>query len=406
MTQPIKKLEDIQQDQGDSDCGPTCVAFFRYGGVQRMDKPPIEGGSLGEAGIAIKPSMIQKMADVMRADPRVRDDNVKDGLNARELYHLLNHWAAIWGKKRYKWDIKDCSGHRFDFDLWNTYRQAYLELGASKAGRAQRKAQKKFDTANEAISKDGRDDMDVFVMALTEALAIEGPQRPGVLIQVGGTKSEEMNGHYLVVTELVDETNDDNVTVFDPSPLKNKVYEIRTRFLLATHLYFRGRGSTGTIFFGVTPMKPGETLPPLPRVGGKDPTLGSEISLSSKRVFALIDVGLTKESFQLADTEIRWFNSHREADWAAVGEVQKGKTVAVLEVLHGIFALAEVDTSQKELRGVADSVNKEIQGWRATESIRIYAPSSHGFPARAVSVDLSKGKKEKTLSHRGHDWFE
>jgi|GEM_PF-1095211 hypothetical protein len=94
---PLGKNTDIQQDAGDGDCGPTCAAFLRYGGLK--SKVPPE-----EAGLPVTTKTIQDLCKKMRKETDACKSE-KLGLYAEDMIDVLNEFAGV------RWDY-DTAGKR------------------------------------------------------------------------------------------------------------------------------------------------------------------------------------------------------------------------------------------------------------------------------------------------------
>ncbi|MGE0713520.1 MAG: peptidoglycan-binding protein [Planctomycetota bacterium] len=96
--QTLASIDDIHQDQGDGDCGPTCAAFFRFGGRLCTGAPQ-------ENGKAIAGSTIQAMGEKMRADTGANADH-RVGTTAQEMIAVLREFAGAWDKRKTDWDTQ------------------------------------------------------------------------------------------------------------------------------------------------------------------------------------------------------------------------------------------------------------------------------------------------------------
>lgn len=109
--QVLGTVWEIRQDRDDTDCGPTCVAFLRYGGI-RCEGPPrhlLRGWAAGRPDerdeARVRGTDVQRLASQIRAETQLvaRDHNrgevLRDhqvGLSVNEMREALREWARVF----------------------------------------------------------------------------------------------------------------------------------------------------------------------------------------------------------------------------------------------------------------------------------------------------------------------
>ena len=96
---PLDTIFDLHQDQGDGDCGPTCAAFFRFGGA-RASGTPTENGQQVTGGL------VQGLAERMREETSASTHH-QDGTSREEMCQILREFAGSYGQRRKTFEIVD-----------------------------------------------------------------------------------------------------------------------------------------------------------------------------------------------------------------------------------------------------------------------------------------------------------
>lgn len=93
--QGISSLDDIHQDDGDRDCGPTCATYIRFGGK-------LTSGAPTENGQGIAGETVQAMARQMRAHTSASASE-RVGTTVSEMLEILKEFAGSWDRRREGW---------------------------------------------------------------------------------------------------------------------------------------------------------------------------------------------------------------------------------------------------------------------------------------------------------------
>lgn len=92
----LESVWEIQQDEDDSDCGPTAAAFLRYGGATASGAPR-------EAGEPVTGATIQELARRMRAEGERTDVPASHGVgtSVQQMREILEEFAGVHEGRRY-----------------------------------------------------------------------------------------------------------------------------------------------------------------------------------------------------------------------------------------------------------------------------------------------------------------
>lgn len=98
---PLDTIFDIHQDQGDGDCGPTCAAFFRYGGGASTGTPT-------ENGQQVTGGVIQGLAERMRQETGAPADH-GTGTSREQMCRILREFAGSYQGRRKTFDLEQAT---------------------------------------------------------------------------------------------------------------------------------------------------------------------------------------------------------------------------------------------------------------------------------------------------------
>lgn len=98
-TQTIPCAGEFRQ-LGGMDCGPTCAAFLRYGGWLAKGAPQEAGAPLSFEGFVF---LMEKMRNETGASEK--HDGLEAGTDFSEVEEILDEFAAVFGRKRYNWEL-------------------------------------------------------------------------------------------------------------------------------------------------------------------------------------------------------------------------------------------------------------------------------------------------------------
>lgn len=393
MNTPMQSVDQIRQDAGDNDCGPTCAAFLRYGGLVALESQMAPSEAVR---IPVTRRMIQKMDSAMREGAIPKGD---EGVSSENVKELLNHWAAAWEEKRFIWARLKMGSHGYAYESWNNVALAYQAGNRAAYDQAQAKA------------AESEMELEAFLDKLNSGIAA-GCGR-GLQVTLKFNRDPKGIGHSIVFLA----SDERGCHYYDPDPRSGGICVMPPGVFLGLHLrqlhdYWATHGKRADyayvdidpIFDRLT-VKAGSVLGSLEANTRGNKRVGEPELLEGEAV-CVVSSGVTFQKFCVDAAEPIWYGSHLEADGAANSQAAyANKKIAVIECTRGAFALVEVtESTGNTLKHYAMDQSSSSQArahWRKLESIRLSIPGKDN----TASANLILAPKSGRFSHRTHDWF-
>lgn len=342
--QGISSMNEIHQDEGDQDCGPTCAAYLRFGGK-------LTSGAPRENGKGIAGGSIQAMAVEMRSGTSAPTDH-NTGTSAGEMLEILNEFAGSWDKKRTPWR-DDSGGTQRTYDI-RTQESRDRAVGEWVS----------FVRTKLRSSPRG-----VLVMVrsypngqpYTQAAQAAGPQGPAGF------------EHWVVVLEV----SDSEVEFFDPHPNHNGRRTFSTMDFFIGHL----DGSLPTE--ATTRARMHSTVVARTRAP-------RDHELRRNTYLCQLDAGVTTWGQELiAQADAEWYVNADEADARARSLASGGTNAVVVEFPQGNFGVVQVNEVSDANASDPQVDHDETEGRRLPElelaSLRFCLRSDDGVEERLLT---------------------
>lgn len=292
---PLDTIYEIHQDEGDGDCGPTCAAFFRFGGVRATAAP-------SENGRQITGGTVQGLAERMRAETTA-STNHGAGTDREEMCQILREFAGSYALRR-----KDFEVVTRNFDVSNEP-AAILATGSwgSWVRRLLEQSPRGILTGVQS-----------YPLGRTYREAIRDAQARGS--QVTWTD------HWIVVIGVTGE----EVVFYDPGFGNHGRHTFPLVDLFAAHMEW-----------AKDPIVD-RTAMPSKLIVAKDPD--AEWQLRKGSGICEIDAGLlTFGDHLVAQRDAEWYCNPDQADARAREVSSDSKSAVVVELPHGNFGVVEVN---------------------------------------------------------------
>jgi putative peptidoglycan binding protein len=314
---PLDTIFDIHQDQGDGDCGPTCAAFFRFGGARASGTPT-------ENGRQVTGGLIQGLAERMRAETNA-SANHQEGTSRQEMCQILREFAGSHGGRRRAFEVVN--------ETYDLSTEPAILLAAGSWGswlqRLLRTSPRGILTGVQSYPK-----AQPYREAIREADAL-------------GTTVSYTN-HWVVVIGATSQ----EVVFYDPGFGQHGRHTFPLLDLFAAHMEW----AKGPILNRAAMSSH--------LIVAQDPD--PEWQLLAGRGICEVDAGLMTFGDRLvAQRDAEWFSNPDEADSRARAISGGGKSAVVVEVPHGNFAVVEVndvggDNARQPTPDRADSESDDV----------------------------------------------
>jgi len=312
---PLDTIFDIHQDQGDGDCGPTCAAFFRFGGA-RASGAPTENGQQVTGGL------VQGLAERMREETSASSHH-QDGTSREEMCQILREFAGSYGQRRKTFEVVDQT-----YDL-STEPSILLAAGSWSSW-----LQRLLRTSPRGV------------LTGVQSYSNNRPYREAVRNAAGGNVS--YTNHWVVVIGATSS----EVVFYDPGFGQHGRHTFPLLDLFASHMEW----SKGA-FFQRSAMTSNLIV-------AKDPD--PEWRLLAGSGICEVDAGaMTWGDRLVAQRDAEWFCNPDQADARARQLSGGGKSALVVEVPHGNFGVVEVndvggDNARQPTPDRADSESGDV----------------------------------------------
>lgn len=292
---PLDTIFDIHQDQGDGDCGPTCAAFFRFGGARASGTPT-------ENGCQVTGGLIQGLAERMRAETSA-SANHSAGTSREEMCQILREFAGSYAGQRKTFDVVS--------ETYDLSTEAAVLLGARSWGSW---LQRLLRTSPRGVLTG----VQSYPRGQTYREAIREANDLGTTVS--------FTNHWVVAIGV----SGDQVVFYDPGYGRHGRHTFPLIDFFAAHIEW-AKGP----FIQRSAMSSHLIV-------AQDPD--PEWQLRAGRGICEVDAGLMTFGERLvAQRDAEWFCNPDEADARARALSGSGKSAVVVEVPHGNFGVVEVN---------------------------------------------------------------